>query len=303
MDVSILIVNYNTRQLTLDCLRSVYASETEFTYEVIVIDNDSKDDSVQAIRQEFPLVRLIENTENTGFAKANNQGMAAAQGRYVLLLNSDTVIQRDTLQTMVAFMDRNPITGASGCKIILPDGSLDKACKRGFPTPSASFYYAFGLSKLFPNEPRFNQYQLGYLDPDQEYPVDCLVGAFMLVRRETIEQVGGLDETFFMYGEDIDWCYRIKQAGWGIHYYPRTTIVHYKGGSARRRPFKIIYEFHRAMILFHRKHYRKKYNILVNGAVYAGVGLKMLLALLTNRLKPIRPASMPSSSGGVEVKS
>lgn len=303
MDVSILIVNYNTRQLTLDCLRSVYASETEFTYEVIVIDNDSKDDSVQAIRQEFPLVKLIENTENTGFAKANNQGMAAAQGRYVLLLNSDTVIQRDTLQTMVAFMDRNPITGASGCKIILPDGSLDKACKRGFPTPSASFYYAFGLSKLFPNEPRFNQYQLGYLDPDQEYPVDCLVGAFMLVRRETIEQVGGLDETFFMYGEDIDWCYRIKQAGWGIHYYPRTTIVHYKGGSARRRPFKIIYEFHRAMILFHRKHYRKKYNILVNGAVYAGVGLKMLLALLTNRLKPIRPASMPSSSGGVEVKS
>ncbi len=303
MDVSILIVNYNTRQLTLDCLRSVYASETEFTYEVIVIDNDSKDDSVQAIRQEFPLVRLIENTENTGFAKANNQGMEAAQGRYVLLLNSDTVIQRDTLQTMVAFMDRNPIMGASGCKIILPDGSLDKACKRGFPTPSASFYYAFGLSKLFPNEPRFNQYQLGYLDPDQEYPVDCLVGAFMLVRRETIEQVGGLDETFFMYGEDIDWCYRIKQAGWGIHYYPRTTIVHYKGGSARRRPFKIIYEFHRAMILFHRKHYRKKYNILVNGAVYAGVGLKMLLALLTNRLKPIRPASMPSSSGGVEVKS
>ncbi|MEK3783984.1 glycosyltransferase family 2 protein [Paenibacillus sp. FSL R5-0810] len=303
MDVSILIVNYNTRQLTLDCLRSVFASETEFTYEVIVIDNDSKDDSVQAIRQEFPLVKLIENTENTGFAKANNQGMAAAQGRYVLLLNSDTVIQRDTIQTMVAFMDRNPITGASGCKIILPDGSLDKACKRGFPTPSASFYYAFGLSKLFPNEPRFNQYQLGYLDPDQEYPVDCLVGAFMLVRRETIEQVGGLDETFFMYGEDIDWCYRIKQAGWGIHYYPRTTIVHYKGGSARRRPFKIIYEFHRAMILFHRKHYRKKYNILVNGAVYAGVGLKMLLALLTNRLKPIRPASMPSSSGGVEVKS
>lgn len=303
MDVSILIVNYNTRQLTLDCLRSVYASETEFTYEVIVIDNDSKDDSVQAIRLEFPLVKLIENTENIGFAKANNQGMEAAQGRYVLLLNSDTVIQRDTLQTMVAFMDRNPITGASGCKIILPDGSLDKACKRGFPTPSASFYYAFGLSKLFPNEPRFNQYQLGYLDPDQEYPVDCLVGAFMLVRRETIEQVGGLDETFFMYGEDVDWCYRIKQAGWGIHYYPRTMIVHYKGGSARRRPFKIIYEFHRAMILFHRKHYRKKYNILVNGAVYAGVGLKMLLALLTNRLKPIRPASMPSSSGGVEVKS
>lgn len=141
------------------------------------------------------------------------------------------------------------------------------------------------------------------MNPDVEYPVDCLVGAFMLVRRETIDQVGGLDETFFMYGEDIDWCYRIKQAGWGIHYYPRTTIIHYKGGSARRRPFKIIYEFHRAMILFHRKHYRQKYNIFVNGAVYAGVGLKLLLSLLTNRLKPIRPATITQSSGGVEVKS
>ncbi|GAE09687.1 dTDP-RHA:a-D-GlcNAc-diphosphoryl polyprenol [Paenibacillus sp. JCM 10914] len=292
MDLSILVVNYNTRQLTVDCLRSVFASETDYTYEVIVIDNDSKDDSVQSIREEFPQISLIENRENTGFARANNQGMNVSQGRYVLLLNSDTIIQQDTLQTMIDFMDANPLTGASGCKIILPDGSLDKACKRGFPTPSASFYYAFGLSKLFPDKPKFNQYQLGYLDPDQEYPVDCLVGAFMMVRRETIDQVGGLDERFFMYGEDIDWCYRIKQAGWGIHYYPRTTIVHYKGGSARRRPFKIIYEFHRAMILFHRKHYRQRYNIFVNGAVYAGVGLKLLLSLVTNRLQPVRPATM-----------
>lgn len=196
MDLSILIVNYNTCQLTVDCLRSVFASETGYTYEVIVIDNNSKDASVQTLREQFPQVKLIENTENTGFAKANNQGMAVSQGRYVLLLNSDTVIQTDTIQTMVAFMDDHPSVGASGCKIILPDGSLDKACKRGFPTPSASFYYAFGLSKLFPNNPRFNQYQLGYLDPDQEYPVDCLVGAFMLVRKETLEQVGGLDETF-----------------------------------------------------------------------------------------------------------
>lgn len=303
MDLSILIVNYNTCQLTVDCLRSVFASETEYTYEVIVIDNNSKDESVQTIRELFPQVRLIENTENTGFAKANNQGMVVAQGRYNLLLNSDTIIQQDTIETMVAFMDYNPIVGASGCKIVLPDGTLDKACKRGFPTPSASFYYAFGFSKLFPNKPEFNQYQLGYLNPDVEFPVDCLVGAFMLVRRETIEQVGGLDETFFMYGEDIDWCYRIKQAGWRIHYYPRTTIIHYKGGSARRRPFKIIYEFHRAMILFHRKHYQQKYNIFVNGAVYAGVGLKLLLSLLTNRLKPIRSATITQSSGGVEVKS
>lgn len=278
LDVSIIIVNYKTRQLTLDCLASVYASQTSYHYEVIVIDNASHDSSVEAIRELYPDVQLIANQNNTGFAVANNQGLEVAKGRYILLLNSDTVVQPDTLHTMIYFMDRHPEMGASGCKVILPDGSLDKACKRGFPTPSASFYYAFGISRLFPDRPKFNQYQLGHLSPDDEYPVDCLVGAFMLVRRETIEQVGGLDETFFMYGEDIDWCYRIKEAGWGIFYYPRTYIVHYKGGSARRKPLKITYEFHRAMWVFHRKHYAKKYNLLTNTAVWVGISLKFTLS-------------------------
>ncbi|WP_440120048.1 glycosyltransferase family 2 protein [Paenibacillus sp. QZ-Y1] len=291
MDTSIIIVNYNTRQLTLDCLGSVYASNTSYSYEVIVVDNASRDDSVQAIREAYPQVHLMANKDNTGFAVANNQGMKVAKGRYILLLNSDTVVQPDTLQTMVGFMDRHPEMGASGCKVILPDGSLDKACKRGFPTPSASFYYAFGISRLFPDRPKFNQYQLGHLSPDDEYPVDCLVGAFMLVRRETIEQVGGLDETFFMYGEDIDWCYRIKEAGWGIFYYPRTYIVHYKGGSARRKPLKITYEFHRAMWVFHRKHYAKKYNSLTNATVWMGISLKFTLSLLRSKL------SIPSRQG------
>lgn len=291
IDTSIIIVNYNTPQLTLDCLDSVYASNTSYSYEVIVVDNASRDDSVQAIREAYPQVHLIANKDNTGFAFANNQGMKVAKGRYILLLNSDTVIQLDTLQIMVGFMDRYPEMGASGCKVILPDGSLDKACKRGFPTPSASFYYAFGISRLFPDRPKFNQYQLGHLSPDDEYPVDCLVGAFMLVRRETIEQVGGLDETFFMYGEDIDWCYRIKEAGWGIFYYPRTYIVHYKGGSARRKPLKITYEFHRAMWVFHRKHYAKKYNPLMNAAVWMGISLKFTLSLLRSKL------SLPSHQG------
>ncbi|MDR6720364.1 glycosyltransferase family 2 protein [Paenibacillus sp. 2003] len=286
LDASIIIVNYNTRQLTLDCLDSVYAFNTSYSYEVIVVDNASHDDSVQAIRKVYPQVHLIANKDNTGFAVANNQGMKVANGRYILLLNSDTVVQPDTLQTMVGFMDCHPEMGASGCKVILPDGSLDKACKRGFPTPSASFYYAFGISRLFPDRPKFNQYQLGHLSPDDEYPVDCLVGAFMLVRRETIDQVGGLDETFFMYGEDIDWCYRIKEAGWGIFYYPRTYIVHYKGGSARRKPLKITYEFHRAMWVFHRKHYAKNYNLLMNTAVWMGISLKFTLSLLRSKLSP-----------------
>ncbi|MGG4126625.1 glycosyltransferase family 2 protein [Paenibacillus illinoisensis] len=301
VDASIIIVNYNTRQLTLDCLESVYTSITSYSYEIIVVDNDSRDDSVQAIRKSYPQVQLIANSHNTGFAKANNQAMKAAKGRYILLLNSDTIVKQDTLHTMIYFMDRYPEMGASGCKVILPNGSLDKACKRGFPTPSASFYYAFGISRMFPDRPKFNQYQLGHLSPDDEYPVDCLVGAFMLVRRETIDQVGGLDETFFMYGEDIDWCYRIKEAGWGIYYYPRTYIVHYKGASARRKPMKIIYEFHRAMWVFHRKHYAKRYGILINTAVLLGISLKFSLSLIRNKL--IRSSSQKElSSGGAEVR-
>ena len=296
IDVSLLIVNYNTCRLTLDCLQSVYQSDTRYSYEIILIDNDSRDDSVECISKSFPEVKLIKNNSNVGFARANNQGIRAATGRHILLLNSDTVVRKDTLEVMVAFMDSHPGVGASGCKVILPDGSLDKACKRGFPTPSASFYYAFGFSRLFPDNPRFNGYQLGYLDSDEEYPVDCLVGAFMMVRRETIAEIGGLDETFFMYGEDLDWCYRIKEAGWGIYYFPQTTIVHLKGGSARRRPLKIVYEFHRAMILFHRKHYSKQYGLWVNGAVYTGVGIKFILSLIKNALIPPQPSALPSVS-------
>lgn len=307
MDLSIIIVSYNTCRLTLDCLRSVFESETVFSYEVIVVDNASKDESVQAIRERFPQVGLIANRDNTGFAKANNQAMEISEGRYVLLLNSDTIVQPDTFQTMVAYMDEHPDLGMTGCKVILPDGSLDKACRRGFPTPSASFYYAFGFSKLFPNNPRFNQYQLGYLDENETYPVDCLVGAFMLVRQETIRQVGGLDETFFMYGEDIDWCYRIKQEGWGIQYHPATYIVHYKGASSRRKPFKIIYEFHRAMWVFHRKHYKRKYSWITNATVYCGIALKFTLSLGKNKLLPRggTKTPLPGSQSGtnVEVKS
>lgn len=288
MELSIIIVNYNTRDLTLNALQSLYFSETSHTFEVILVDNDSADNSVKVIRDMFPQVHIIENSENIGYARANNQGIQAAKGKFILLLNSDTVVERDTLETMLTFMLANPSVGAAGCKIVLPDGSLDKACKRGFPTPSASFYYAFGISKLFPNNPKFNQYQLSYLDENKDYSVDCLVGAFMLVRREIVDQVGMLDESFFMYGEDIDWCYRIKQQGWDIYYYPYTQIKHYKGASSRRKPIKIIYEFHRAMYLFHNKHYRSRYSFFVNLLVYMGIGFKLAISLCINRFGSVR---------------
>jgi GT2 family glycosyltransferase len=288
MDCSIIILSFNTKDLTVNAIRSVFSSKTGYHYEIIVVDNASADNSVQFIRNEFPQVQLIENKMNVGFAKANNQGMKIAKGKYVLLLNSDTIVEPDTLDVMIRFMNEHPRIGASGCKIVLPDGSLDKACKRGFPTPSASFYYVFGLSRMFPNNPKLNQYQLGHLDPDRDYPVDCLVGAFMMVRREAIDRVGLLDEDFFMYGEDIDWCYRIKQSGWEIYYYPYVRITHYKGASSRKKPFKIIYEFHRAMVLFHRKHYQKQYSWLINVLVYAGISVKFTLSLLLNRFGSVR---------------
>ncbi|MCL6457978.1 MAG: glycosyltransferase family 2 protein [Gorillibacterium sp.] len=282
MDLSIIVLNYNTRQLTLNALESVYQSETTYLFEVILIDNASSDGTVEAVREQYPHVLLIENEQNVGFARANNQAMRIAKGRYVLLLNSDTIVHPNTLDMMLSFMEENPSVGASGCKIVLPDGSLDKACKRGFPTPAASFYYAFGLARMFPRIAHFNGYQLGHLNPDQSQPIDCLVGAFMLVRHSVIDQVGMLDEQFFMYGEDIDWCYRIKQAGWQIYYYPKVEIVHYKGASSRRKPVKIVYEFHRAMFIFHRKHYSSRYFIWTNGLVYVGIAIKLGIALVVN---------------------
>ncbi|WP_040952381.1 glycosyltransferase family 2 protein [Gorillibacterium massiliense] len=285
MDLSIIIVSYNTIELTLNALQSVFNSATSYQFEVFVVDNASEDGSPAAIKERYPQVRLLTNDQNLGFSKANNQAIRLTCGRYVLLLNSDTVVHQETLDVMLRYMDAHHDVGAAGCKVILPDGSLDKACKRGFPTPSASFYYAFGFSKFFPKAPRFNGYQLGYLNPDESYPVDCLVGAFMLVRRETIDQVGMLDEAFFMYGEDIDWCYRIKEAGWVVYYYPQTSIIHYKRASSRAKPVPIIYAFHEAMLLFHRKHYRQRYPFYINGLVYAGIYVKLGLALLANRLK------------------
>ncbi|KQC47974.1 glycosyl transferase family 2 [Geobacillus sp. Sah69] len=287
MDISIIIVNYNTPKLTIEAIESILKSKTKYSYEIIVVDNHSSDDSVHIIKGEFQNVVVIENKQNVGFSKANNQAIKLSKGRYILLLNSDTIVREDTIEKMIEFMDKNKKVGASGCKVILPNGELDWACHRGFPTPQASFYYLVGLARLFPKSPRFNQYHLGYMNLNEPHPIDCLVGAFMIVRREVIEQVGLLDEQFFMYGEDIDWCYRIKQAGWEIYYCPFTSIIHYKGASSQKKPFKIVYEFHRAMCLFHRKHYARKYPFIVNCLVYTGIAAKFILSAIINTFRKI----------------
>ena len=287
MDLSIIIVNYNTRDLLRDCLRSVFASQGDFSYEVIVVDNCSPDDSVEMVRREFPQVNLIVSEINGGYAYANNLGLRQARGNYVLLLNADTVLPTTALQDMLAFMEEHPDAGVAGPKLVLADGRLDLACRRSFPTLDIAFYRLIGLSKRYPDSPRYNRYNLGYLDPDQVAEVDSVVGAFMLIRREALEQAGFLDERFFMYAEDIDLCYRIKvEHGWKVYYNPSVVVIHYKGQSTKQRTGVMTIQFYRAMWLFHKKHFAQQTFFLINWAVALGTAALCCLALIINFLRP-----------------
>lgn len=281
LDLGIVIVSWNTRDLLRDCLRSVERSEG-VTCRVIVVDNASADGSAEMVRAGFPQVELIENSDNRGYPAANNQGLRRLgferggpddAPRYALALNPDTVLPPDALREMVAYMDADPRAGVAGPKLVLLDGSLDLACRRSFPTPEISFYRMIGLSRLFPRSRRFGRYNLTYLDPDIETEVDSVVGAFMMVRREAIQRAGLFDETFFMYGEDLDWAYRIKQAGWTVKYNPRVTVTHVKR-AASRQSRRAQQEFYRAMLIFYRKHYRPTTPWWLHSLVLTGLALK-----------------------------
>ncbi len=269
IDLSVVILNYNTVDLTRICLRTVLASKLEkYRMEVIVCDNGSTDGSIEMIQKEFPTVTLIENKKNLGFAAGNNPGIRRSKGRFILLLNTDTEVPAHTLAPMIGFMDDHPEVGASTCKLLLSDGSMDPACHRGFPTPWVAFTYLAGLEKLFPKTKLFGEYHQGYKDLETIHEVDCIVGAFFLVRQEVIGQIGLMDEDYFMYGEDIDWAYRIREKGWKIIYNPTVTILHKKKQSGRanilrkRRVTTEIY-FHKYNWLFYKKHYAKKYGPLL----------------------------------------
>jgi GT2 family glycosyltransferase len=287
MDLSVVIVNYNTRDLLRDCLHSVLASQGSLSYEVIVVDNHSPDGSARMVGREFPQVKLIASETNGGYAYANNLGLRQAQGAHLLLLNPDTVLPSTALQDMLSFVQAHPEAGVAGPKLLLKDGSLDLACRRSFPSLEVSFYRLAGLSKRYPNSPRFNRYNLGYLDPEQVAEVDSVVGAFMWIRREALEQAGLLDERFFAYAEDIDLCYRIKiEHGWKVYYDPAVVVMHYKGQASRQRATRMTIEFYRAMWLFHRKHYAQRTFFLVNWAIAAGTVGLCGLALFINLLRP-----------------
>jgi GT2 family glycosyltransferase len=285
MDLSIIIVNYNTKDLLKQTVDSVLNTTSKISYELIVVDNASRDGSTQMIKETYKEVILIENEDNLGFSKGNNIGIKRASGKYVLLLNSDTVVLDNCLQECFKYMEKNADIGALGCKVVLKNGELDHACKRGFPTPEASLYYLLKLDRMFPKSKKFGMYDLKYLSVDDINDVDSLIGAFMMVRHEVIDKIGMLDENFFMYGEDIDWCFRIKEAGYRNVYYPRAGIIHYKGESSKKRRYMTIYEFHRAMYLFYNKHYYNKYNFVVRWLVYSGITIKLGFALLINLMR------------------
>lgn len=278
VDLSIIIVNYNVKNFLRLVLQAVFASRGDFSMEVIVVDNDSVDDSMTMVRTEFPQVICLENDKNWGFAHACNQGIAVSSGRYLLFLNPDNVVAPDTLQTMLQLMEHHPDIGAAGCRMNAPDGTFIYTSRRGLPDPLASFAKLTGLARLFPTHPRLGKYNLTYLAPDHSGEVEALSGAFFLVRREVIDQVGGWDEAYFMYGEDLDWSRRIGEAGWRIYYEAGATCTHYYRRSSRRRPIYMTFVFHQAMIIYYNK-FLAGQNRLLDGLVYFAISGRMLILL------------------------
>lgn len=283
MDMSIIIVSFNTKERLRNCLNSIRQtiSTTHFLCEIVVVDNASEDGSREMVEKEYRECRLIKNQTNEGFAKANNRGIKQSQGKYILLLNSDTIIFKDTLKIMVEFMESRKDAGVATCRVELADRKLDPACHRGFPTPWASFTYFSGLEKLFPRIQQFAQYHQTYKDLSKIHEIDSCSGAFYLIRKNTIEDVGLLDEDYFMYGEDLDWSYRIKQKGWKIFFNPNTKIIHYKkqsglGKSGEVKKVTTKY-FYKTMELFYKKHFINKYPRIVTLLVLYIIRLKSRL--------------------------
>jgi GT2 family glycosyltransferase len=256
MQLSIVIVNYNVCDLLLNAVASLYVALDGIDGEIIVVDNASTDGAIETLNRIYPDVITIPLDRNLGFGAANNIGIERSRGDYILLLNPDTVVQEGTLREMIDFMEEHPDATFAGCKIILPNGSYDPVSKRGFPSPWSSFCRVFGLSKLFPKSRLFGGYNLTYIDPDQVAKIDALAGCFMFCRGDQLKALGGFDTDYFMYGEDLDLCYRAKKSGGTIYYVPETSIMHFKGESTRRSSIDALAVFYQAMEIFARKHFR-----------------------------------------------
>ena len=272
MKLSVVIVNYNVKHFLEQCLNSVVKALAGLEGEIIVVDNNSVDGSIKLLKEKFKNIQLIANKKNTGFAVANNQAIKIAKGEYVLLLNPDTIVQEDTFLKCLEFMDKTSNAGALGVKMYDGKGFFLPESKRGLPTPSVAFYKIFGLSTIFPKSKTFGKYHLGYLSENEIHEVDVLSGAFMLLRKKALDKIGLLDESFFMYGEDIDLSFRIINGGYKNYYFPKTNIIHYKGESTKKSSINYVFIFYKAMIIFAEKHFSKKniksFSRLINLAIY-----------------------------------
>lgn len=258
--------------------------------EVYVVDNISIDGSVEMVKEKFPWVHLIANKENVGFSKANNQAMRVSSGKYVLLLNPDTVVEEDTFRKTIQFMDEHPNCGGLGVKMIDGKGEFLPESKRGLPTPSVAFYKISGLSRLFPKSKKFGKYHLGFLPMEETNKIEILSGAFMMMRRETLDKVGLLDEDFFMYGEDIDLSYRIILGGYDNYYFPETSIIHYKGESTKKSSINYVFVFYNAMIIFAKKHFSEKnarlFSFFINIAIYIRAAMAIMSRFIKRMVLP-----------------
>ena len=280
MKLSVIIVNYNVEFFLEQCLHSVYKAVDGIDAEIFVVDNHSVDGSIRMLNKKFPQLNLIINKENLGFAKANNQAIQQAKGEYVLLLNPDTLVEADTFSKIIAFMDTTSDAGGLGVKMVNGEGVFLPESKRSLPLPNVAFYKIFGLSKLFKKSHRFGKYHLTYLDHNQIHEVEVLSGAFMLLRKSVLDNIGYLDEDFFMYGEDIDLSYRIIKNGFKNYYFPQTRIIHYKGESTKKSSINYVIVFYKAMQIFAQKHFSQKNARLFNSLINIAIWFRAFLAIL-----------------------
>ncbi len=277
-DISVVIVNYNVKDYLYKCLNSIINSNGNLKIEIIVVDNNSTDGSIEFLQTKFNDVIFVPLNQNLGFGKANNIGIKKSVGKYILLLNPDTLIEDNTLINLYQFMENNIEVGVSTCKILNGDGSFQESCRRGFPTPIAAFSKLFGVQKFFPNSKILGQYNLTYLDENEINEVEAVSGSFMFFRGELLKKIGGFDEDFFMYGEDLDICYRVKKLNYKIMYVPESSTIHYKGESTKRSNINDIKVFFDAMQIFVKKHYSKSYFFL--SFLRIGIFLRAIISYL-----------------------
>lgn len=289
--LSVIIVNYNVKYFLEQCLHAALKASQTIATEIFVVDNNSVDGSCQMVREKFPTIKLIENSDNKGFSKANNQAIRQSSGEYVLLLNPDTIVEEDSFTKCVHFMDQHPEAGGLGVKMIDGKGHFLPESKRGLPTPMVALYKITGLSALFKRSKRFARYHMGHLDKDQTNEVEVLAGAYMLMRKTTLDKVGLLDEDYFMYGEDIDLSYRITLGGFKNYYFADTTIIHYKGESTKKGSINYVKIFYQAMVIFAKKHFSKGrasfFSILINLAIYFRAWLAICTRIAKNAFLPL----------------